>query len=94
MKNNTYEDKDFVDVEIEGEVQRVPKTWLGTDLLPAGTAKAGSGSDDEVTIPEGDPSDSWTNKQLDAYAAAHEIDLGGAGNKADKLEAIKKASLV
>lgn len=39
--------------------------------------------------PEGDPSTEWTGKQLKAYAAAHNIDLGSATNKAAVLEAIQ-----
>lgn len=46
---------------------------------------------DQAEAPEGDPDESWTNKQLDAYAAAKEIDLSGAGNKAAKLAKITEA---
>lgn len=45
-----------------------------------------------VEIPDGDPTEEWTNKQLDAYAAAKEIDLSGAKNKAEKVAAILAAT--
>lgn len=93
-----YTEKDFVDV-VDGEgnaLDPVPKQWLGTDLVPAGVKKAGkasksdggSSSSDKVEVPEGDPSEDWTVKQIDAYAAGHGIDLGDASNKADKLAVI------
>lgn len=47
--------------------------------------------DDVVEIPEGDPSDAWTGKQLKAYADANNIDLGQARNKPDVLTAIAAA---
>ena len=40
------------------------------------------------TFPEGDPTDKWTGKEIDAYARANGIDLTGAKNKADKLAAV------
>lgn len=93
-----YSAKDFVDiVDKDGNaLDPVPKTWLGTDLVPAGVTKAGKGgkaskseeSDNAVEVPEGDPSDAWSVKQIDAYAADHGIDLSGASNKADKLAVI------
>lgn len=94
----TYTDKDFVDVvDAEGNdlTHPIPKQWIGTDLAPdvkkkSGGSSSSSGSGD-VEIPEGDPSDSWTVKQIDAYAKANEIDLGDASNKGEKLEAISKA---
>jgi len=95
---SAYTEKDFVDVvDAEGKpLGSVPKAWIGTDLLPDGAKKAGksaksdkpSDSSESVTVPEGDPSDDWTVKQLDAYAADHGIDLSGASNKTEKLEAI------
>ncbi|WP_127572772.1 hypothetical protein [Georgenia faecalis] len=39
-------------------------------------------------LPDGDPSDGWKNKQIEAYAQANGIDLGGASKKADMLAAI------
>ena len=45
-----------------------------------------------VEVPEGNPTDDWSNKQLDAYAAAHAIDVKAAKNKAEKLAAFAAAS--
>jgi len=44
-----------------------------------------------VTIPDGDPAESWKGDELKAYAAAHEIDLKGATTKADMVAAIQAA---
>lgn len=38
------------------------------------------------------PNESWTNQDLDDYAAANGIDLAGAKNKNDKLAAITAAA--
>lgn len=48
--------------------------------------------DDEPAFPEGDPSEEWSGKQLDAYAAAKSIELGSAKTKAEKVAAIVAAS--
>ncbi|MFB3980332.1 hypothetical protein [Microbacterium proteolyticum] len=42
----------------------------------------------EVFVPEGNPTDAWTNAQLDAYAGREGIDVSGAKNKAARLTAI------
>ncbi|CAA0134555.1 Uncharacterised protein [Mycolicibacterium vanbaalenii] len=42
--------------------------------------------------PDGDPDDDWKRPELDAYAAAHGLDPGEYGNKAELLAAIKAAS--
>lgn len=47
-----------------------------------------------VEIPEGDPSDKWSNKQLDAYAKREGIDLGTPKNKGDRLAAIAEGRKV
>ena len=60
--------------------------------LIAETEPVGSIEDDVVEVPEGDPSEDWSNKQLDAYAAAHGIDIKIAKNKAEKLAAFAAAS--
>lgn len=44
-----------------------------------------------TVIPEGDPSEDWTVKELDAYAEREGIDLAGATKKADKVAAITAA---
>jgi hypothetical protein len=48
-------------------------------------------NDSDVELPEGEPSEAWTGKQLDAYAEAFDIDLGSAKNKPDKVAAILAA---
>lgn len=53
---------------------------------------AESETQEQVEIPEGDPSEEWTAKQLDAYSAAKGIDLGSGKNKAEKVAAIAAAS--
>ena len=41
-----------------------------------------------VEIPDGEPSEKWSAKQLDAFADRAGIDLAGATTKADKVTAI------
>jgi len=43
-------------------------------------------------VPEGDPSEEWTVKELEAYASEHGVDLSDAKNKADKLAAVTAAA--
>ena len=66
------------------------KGWSVAGEKPAKqtAAKAAAGSAD---IPEGDPSDKWSNKQLEAYAQREGIDLGTPKNKGDRLTAIAEA---
>ncbi|MGW9345594.1 hypothetical protein ACWGR3_28995 [Streptomyces albidoflavus] len=45
-----------------------------------------------VEIPDGDPSEKWTNPQLDAYADSKGIDFSGVKNKGDRLAAIAAAA--
>jgi hypothetical protein len=47
---------------------------------------------EEITLPTGDPSEEWSGKQLDKFAADLGIDLGGAKNKAEKVAAIAAAT--
>lgn len=47
---------------------------------------------EETTLPEGDPSEDWSGKQLDKFAADLGIDLGAARTKADKVAAIAAAT--
>lgn len=44
-----------------------------------------------VTIPEGDPAESWTVDQLKAYAEREKLPLGDAKKKDEFLAAIAKA---
>ena len=41
-------------------------------------------------VPEGDPSEDWTVKQLKAFAASKGIDLGDAKSKGDILATVSK----
>lgn len=40
--------------------------------------------------PDAEPSINWTKKQLEAYAAEHDVDLDGATTKAEILDAINQ----
>ncbi len=42
----------------------------------------------ESELPEGEPTESWKNDQIKAWAKANDRDLGGATNKADMLAAL------
>lgn len=43
--------------------------------------------------PVGDPDESWTLAQLNAYANQNNVDLGGATRKADVLDALLESQL-
>lgn len=47
--------------------------------------------DQVVEIPEGEPTDKWTGKQLKAYAEREGIDLGAAKKNAEMLATITSA---
>jgi hypothetical protein len=53
--------------------------------------KAEKNEAETVEIPDGEPSEDWSAKQLDAFAERAGIDLGGATKKADKVAAIASA---
>lgn len=59
--------------------------------LSRGWAVADGASPAASDIPDGDPSEEWTAKQLDAVAERDGVDLGGATKKADKVAAILAA---
>jgi hypothetical protein len=42
--------------------------------------------------PEATPTSDWKNAEIADWAAAHEVDLGGATTKADMLDAIASAT--
>ncbi|TKR27138.1 hypothetical protein FA014_01925 [Cellulomonas hominis] len=42
-------------------------------------------------VPDGDPAESWTNAQIDAWAAREDVDLAGAKRKDEKLAVIAAA---
>lgn len=92
-KDNTYTEKDFVDVYDEqgNKLDPVPKKWLGTDLLPTGVSDKKPAGAGEVTIPDGEPSEEWTGDQLKAYAKREDLSLGGASSKGDIVKAIADA---
>jgi hypothetical protein len=93
-KNTLYTDKDFVDVYDGNGVKLdpVPKSWLGTELLPDGvTDKAPKSDKDDVVIPEGNASEDWTAEQIKAYAKRENIALGSATSKGDMVKAIADA---
>ena len=88
-----YAEKDYVQVAVKGSEEPlpdpVPRSWLGTDLLPDDVVEfKPAKADPPVEIPEGEPGEKWTVAQIDAYAAEHEVDLGGASKKDEKLALI------
>ncbi|MSS84972.1 hypothetical protein FYJ24_09390 [Actinomycetaceae bacterium WB03_NA08] len=62
---------------------------VGAGLIEKVEVKTEPG--DEGSIPEGEPSEEWTGKQLDAYAASKNIDVSKAKSKAEKVAAIMAA---
>lgn len=52
------------------------------------TSETEQDSNDDSSYPDGEPTDKWSAKQLDAYANDHAIDLTGATKKADKVARI------
>lgn len=96
-KNTLYTENDFVDVyDANGvKLDSVPKAWVGTDLLPAGVTDKAPKSDDDVKIPDGDPSEDWTVPQLTAWATKQEppVDLGGATKKDDIVAIVVKPAV-
>lgn len=59
---------------------------LVKEIVPESDADA----DASAEVPEGDPSETWTVKQLKAFADAKGIDLGDAKSKGDVLAAVSK----
>lgn len=49
---------------------------------------SGSEGSATVDVPAGEPDDSWTVKQLEAYAQRVQVDLSGTTTKAEKLSAV------
>lgn len=84
-----YTEDDMVDATFGGEEVKIPKKWVGTEYADGYVV---DGKADEVVIPDGDPEDAWTIKQIDAYAEREGIDLSKVANKkADKIAAILEA---
>ncbi|MBO3663729.1 hypothetical protein [Microbacterium stercoris] len=85
------------DIVPQGVAEEQLERLVGRGLIEAVEVEEPSAAEtaptqETVEIPEGDPSEEWTAKQLDAYAAAKGIDLGSGKNKAEKLAAIAAAS--
>ena len=96
----TYTDKDMVDAVVNGEEVQIPKSWVGTDKITDDVevkGKAGKAPED-VTLPEGDPTDEWSRAQLDQHAVevakVDEAEVRKANNKGEVLDLIAKASVV
>ncbi len=82
---------------------RVARVLFAGDPVPEGVAEeqlkrlverghiAKVESASEVSLPEGDPADSWTVPQLKLYAEQNSIDIAGAKNKPEVLAAIAAA---
>ena len=70
--------------------QPIPASISGDEIarLLDGGYIASIGEDEEPEFPEGTPDDSWTVKQMRAYAAHNSIDLGSATSKPDVLAAV------
>lgn len=75
---------DVVDVH-EDDIERFDR------LNPAEPAEV-EATEAEREFPLGDPAEDWSNKELDAYADAHGIDIKAAKNKAEKLAAFAAAA--
>lgn len=96
----TYTAKDMVDAVVNGEEVQIPKSWVGTDKITDDVEVKGKGkaAPEEVTLPEGDPSDEWSRAQLDKHAVevakVDEAEVRKAGNKGEVLDLIAKASVV
>ncbi|UOQ58560.1 hypothetical protein MUN78_06980 [Leucobacter allii] len=73
-------------LETRGLIEKVEIPDTAEDS--AGTTAKTDGAEE---IPEGDPAESWTGKQLKAYAVKHEINLGKAKSKPDMIAAIAAA---
>lgn len=71
----------------EQGVQRLLEVGLIVEVEEPAEAQS-----NEVEIPEGDPSEEWSHAQLDAYAAAKDVDLGSGKNKAEKVAALAEAT--
>lgn len=89
-KLNTYvhvHDEDGVSHAF-GPDDTVPEWAEDRITNPAVWAEAPEKSDESDELPEGDVDDTWTVKQLKAYAKAEGVDLGDAKTKSDILSKI------
>lgn len=76
---------DEVDVH-EDDLERFDR------LNPAEPEVEPEEAEESVELPLGEPAEDWSNKELDAYADAHGIDIKAAKNKAEKLAAFAAAA--
>ena len=83
--NRWFGPGDDVPADVAAEITN-PKAWVGGKVPDLGSEDTGG------TVPDGEPSESWKNAQLKAYAAEHGIDLGDASTKAEYLAAIVAAT--
>jgi hypothetical protein len=89
-KLNTYvhvHDEDGVSHAF-GPDDTVPEWAVDLITNPDVWAEDPEKSEDSDDLPDGDVNDTWTVKQLKAYAKAEDIDLGDAKTKADILSKI------
>ena len=71
-----------------GPDDTLPEWAEGIITNPDVWAEKPDADSDSDEFPEGDIDDTWTVKQLKAYAKAEDIDLGDAKTKADILSKI------
>lgn len=68
-----------------GRPHRVPEHFIDDPILGRDLTLT---PPDNAQLDEAPPTEKWTIAQLTEYAAAHDIDLGGATVKADILTAV------
>lgn len=76
---------------VPGEPPNVPVAEAPAASDPLARLEAVKQAASEGQLPEGEPDDSWTVPQLQAYAQQNQVDLEGATRKADILAAIDRA---
>ena len=81
-----YEGATVPDGYDKANLEGLAGAGLVSEIVPESDADA----DASVEVPEGDPSETWTVKQLKAFADAKGIDLGDAKSKGDVLAAVSK----
>lgn len=87
----TVFDEGFVEAyaKTTGDKQVIPAHWLDHPVLGKNFSRTPSAKAREAAAEV--PSESWTHKQLDKYAADNELDLGDARTVAEKVAAISAA---
>jgi hypothetical protein len=84
-------DEGFVEAYAKstGTKQVIPQHWLDDPVLGKNFSLTPSAKAREVVADQ--PSESWTHKQLDKYAADNDLALGDARTVAEKVAAIAAA---